>query len=103
MEVTKNVYTVSDLVKKIVAKTQMTQKDTRYTLDALREVIVETFADVDEATDIEIKLMQGISFTGTYVPEHEGRNPQTGEAVTVPGKKRIASKISVAFKNEINA
>lgn len=103
MEITKNVYTVADVVKKISSKTGLTQKDARTALDALREVIVDTFVEVNESTDVEIKLMQGISVVGAYAPSHEARNPQNGETVVVPGKKRISGKFAMSLKNDINA
>lgn len=52
---------------------------------------------------ISLKVFPGLSLIAEYVEPHEGRNPMTGETITVEGKNRCKAKIGSALKAAVNA
>ena len=44
-----------------------------------------------------------VTFEAVEKPERQGRNPQTGEAVTIPARKAVKFKAAKALKEAVNA
>ena len=42
------------------------------------------------------------TFEAQHKPERQGRNPQTGEAVTIPARKAVKFKAAKALKEAVN-
>lgn len=81
---------VKDVAQKVAATTGMTIKDTE-------EVIKETLAAITEmAYAGDSVIIKGF---GTFVvketAERNGRNPQTGAALVIPAKRKLALKSKV--------
>lgn len=55
---------------------------------------------VAEGKSVEINDL--VEFSVTTVKEHAGRNPQTGETITIPEKKRPVCKPRKYFKGVIS-
>lgn len=99
---------VQDLVKAVVKNVaedgvKTTQKEVRAILDAVGEITVEQLKQADPETSVEVKLFTGVSLVSEYVEPHEGRNPSTGETITIDGKKRVKSKLGRILKEAVNA
>ncbi|MGE4546320.1 MAG: HU family DNA-binding protein [Desulfurella sp.] len=89
--------TKNEFVKVLAKKTNISQEKAKEFLDATLSTIVET-----------LKSGESVLFTGFgsfYVSnraQRKGRNPQTGEAITIPAFKLPAFKVGAVFKEEIN-
>ena len=68
----------SDLIDAIAAKTGHTKICTEETLNALLETIVDTVAQGDSIT-----LVGFGTFKAAHREAREGRNPQTGESISI--------------------
>lgn len=81
--------TKGEFVEKYAEKTGMTRKAAGEAIDAF----IETISDAVKAGD-------KVVFPGTFkvetrdIPERAGRNPRTGEAMTIPAKKAIKVKVT---------
>lgn len=72
----------------------VTQKETEAYLTAIKDAVVSAMANGDEV------LIPGlVKFVVVDVPAREGRNPQTGEAISIPAKKKVKVKVLGELKN----
>ena len=87
----------TDLVEVVALKTGMTKKAAEDAVKAVNEAIAEALAAGDK--------VQIIGF-GTYSVKtraaREGRNPKTGEAMTIAASKTPAFTAGKALKDAIN-
>ncbi|MCI1859083.1 MAG: HU family DNA-binding protein [Sporolactobacillus sp.] len=89
----------NDLIQKVAEKTGVSKKETE-------KVVNETLDEIIEA----LRLNQKVQFVGFGTFEvrsratRTGRNPQTGESITIPATKvpgfRAGNKLKDAVKNE---
>lgn len=90
--------TRQELINKIAGKTGMTKKDSKEFLEGTLEAILEGVVE-----DGYIHLSGFGNFELTETSEREGRNPQNGEAIVIPSRKRITFKCSKVVKDALNA
>ena len=87
----------TDLVEVVALKTGMTKKDAEAAVKAVNEAIAEALAAGDK--------VQLIGF-GTYAVKaraaREGRNPKTGEKMTIAASKTPTFVAGKALKDAIN-
>lgn len=74
----------------------ISQKNAREMLDALEKTIVEALNSGDsfKVADMTLSLKE--------VPQHEGRNPSTGDTITIPAKNKVCVKVSSSLKSAVN-
>ena len=86
------------LIDVVSEKLGTTKKDTGMYLDAIVEAIVETVAEGNELN------ISGLGkFSVTERAQREGRNPATGESITIAASKSPKFKASKTFKDAVNA
>ncbi|MBQ9117461.1 MAG: HU family DNA-binding protein [Clostridia bacterium] len=89
--------TKSDLVSVVATKTDLKKKDVEVAVNATIEAIIEGLKAGDKIQ---------ISGFGAYevkdVAEHQGRNPATGETITVPASKKVTFSPAKAMKDAVN-
>jgi DNA-binding protein HU-beta len=85
-----------DLVRAIAARTSLTKKDADKILSATIETIIETVAEGDRVTLVGF---------GTFEPrdrkERSGRNPQTGDIMTIPATRIPYFSPGKLFKEKV--
>lgn len=90
--------TKKELVSAIAEKTEETKVKTAGMLDALIEVISETLSNGEEVA------IAGLGkFAVRERAARNGRNPQTGEAITIAASKVPAFKASKTLKDAVKA
>lgn len=86
----------SELIKEVVARIGGTEKKTAAVLDAIMETITAAVASGDKVTLVGF---------GTFEPqerqEREGRNPQTGESLTIPATTYPAFSAGKHFRDAV--
>lgn len=86
-----------EVIKVVATKTGFFKKDVTAIFDAIDEAVIAGLKK-----DGKVKPISGVTFETKVVEEHEARNPQNGEKVIVPKKKKVSTKISDGFKAAIN-
>jgi DNA-binding protein HU-beta len=85
-----------DLVRAIAARTSLTKKDADKILSATIETIIETVAEGDRVTLVGF---------GTFEPRdrkaRSGRNPQTGDIMTIPATRIPYFSPGKLFKEKV--
>ena len=88
----------TDLIHKVAEKTGSTKKDAESHVNAILDVIEETLAAGDD-----VQLIGFGTFEARERAERAGRNPQTGEEITIPAGKVPAFKAGKALKDAVKA
>lgn len=83
--------------KKFATNAGISQAKARAYLKAIEGTIADVLKDEDSFA------VAGLSIKKKNVPEHQGRNPSTGEAITIPAKNRVAVKAGSAIKAAANS
>lgn len=86
----------SELVREVSEKTNLTQKDVN---DALA-VVLDTIKS-ELASGESVQLIGFGSFVVRDRAARKGRNPQTGEEITIPATKAPAFKAGKALKDAV--
>lgn len=86
----------TELIAAVAAKSQLTKVDAGKAVDALLETIVETVAKGDD-----ISLVGFGAFKATKRAAREGRNPKTGEKLTIAASTAPKFTPGAAFKQAV--
>lgn len=74
----------------------VTQKETEAYLTAIKDAVVAAMAEGDDV------IIPGlIKFSVGNVAARVGRNPQTGEVLNIPAKRKVKAKILGELKNSV--
>ena len=94
--------TKENLVKIIAKQTKKSISDTKDFYNTLENVIFDMLSSVDKEQDVCIKLFEGISLDGTYVPEKTKKNNLTGETNLVHSKIKPKFNITRSYCEKLN-
>ena len=86
-----------ELVDTIAEKAGSTKKDANAILDAFIEAVMESVAGGDK-----VMLVGFGSFQAKDRKEREGRNPSTGQPITIPATKVPAFSAGKEFKDKVS-
>lgn len=89
--------TKADLVEIIHIRANISKKDSADVLESLFSVIKDTLAAGEK-----IKIAGFGNFEVNQKKARKGRNPQTGEAITINARQVLTFKISSVLKQSIN-
>ena len=84
------------LIDTIAEKTEMTKKDIATVIDTFQDVVKDTMIDGGE-----IVLTGFAKFYVTDVAERQGRNPKSGESITIPAHKAVKVRVGKGLKESI--
>jgi DNA-binding protein HU-beta len=87
----------TELVSAIAEKTELSKKDAEKALKAFTEVVAEELKKGEK-----IQLVGFGTFEVAERPAREGRNPRTGETMTIAASKSPKFKAGKALKDSIN-
>ncbi len=88
----------SDIVKKVAKTLNISQDNVHF---IVRETFTEISNSLAEGEDVRLKDFG--SFSTTDIAEKEGRNPKTGEPLTIAAHKRLKFKPSSVLKSAVNS
>lgn len=88
--------TKADLIEKIADKASLTKAAAERVLNAFLETVTESLTKEDKLT---------LTGFGTFVVENrkarQGRNPRTGEVITIPASKMVKFRPGKQLKDTI--
>ncbi len=87
-----------ELIDYIANNAGLAKKQATTALDATLKDITEALAKKDEVT-----LIGFGTFSTSERSERQGKNPQTGKAMTIPAKTVVKFKTGKALGDEVNA
>lgn len=89
--------TKSELISAVAEKSGLTKKNTDAAIQAFVDVVIEEMKNGGK-----IQLVGFGTFEVSERPAREGRNPRTGESMTVPATKTVKFKAGKALKDQVN-
>lgn len=92
----------TEMIEKVAKKTGLTMKDARATIDAIfstapRQGIIATELDAGR----KVQITGFGTFQTRKRKKRKGRNPQTGETITIPATKFPAFTAGKALKSRV--
>lgn len=87
----------TELLNVVIAETNVAKKDAEAVVNATFEAITEALKSGDK-----VQLIGFGTFEVKESAQREGRNPQTGETITIPACKKPAFSASKALKDAVN-
>ena len=88
----------AELVAAIAEKTELSKKDSEKALKAFIEVVTDELAKGEK-----VQLVGFGTFEVAQRAAREGRNPQSGEVMSIPASKAPKFKAGKALKDTVNA
>ena len=86
-----------ELVEAVAEKAGLTKADATRAIDAFCETITEALANGDKIT-----LVGFGTFSVSERAAREGRNPRTGEIVSIAARNAVSFKAGSALKDAVN-
>ena len=88
----------TDLINVVNAETKVAKKD----VDAVITATINAISDALKQGD-KVALIGFGTFEVKETAAREGRNPKTGETITIPAAKKPSFSASKVLKDEVNA
>lgn len=95
-------FTKENLIKDIAKQTNKNISDVKEIYNALENLVFDILSSVDENKDVDIRLFEGISLDGTYVPAKEKKNNLTGKTSLVESKIKPKFNITRSYVEKLN-
>ncbi|MDD3295001.1 MAG: integration host factor subunit alpha [Geobacteraceae bacterium] len=89
--------TKSDIVENVLAKRNLTKREAADIVDTLLDIIKDTLESGED-----VKISGFGKFVVNQKQARRGRNPQTGEPLTITARKILTFKPSILLKQELN-
>ena len=89
--------TKTDLINYVAEEAGLTKADATRALDAVMNGITKGLKEEKKVT-----LTGFFTFTSKYKPASTGRNPRTGEPVTIAARNAVTVKVGSKLKDALN-
>lgn len=96
------VITKDSLIRNIARKSNQKISNTKDFYDTLESIIFDSLSSVNENQDVCIRLFEGISLDGIYIPEKTKKNNLTGEVGLVESKIKPKFNITRSYCEKLN-
>jgi nucleoid DNA-binding protein len=95
-------FTKENLIKDIAKQTNNNVSDVKEIYNTLENIVFNILSSVDKDKNVDIRLFEGISLNGTYVPEKEKKNNLTGKTSLVESKIKPKFNITRYYIEKLN-
>jgi nucleoid DNA-binding protein len=95
-------FTKENLIKDISKQTNKNISDVKEIYNELENLVFDILSSVNENKDVDIRLFEGISLDGTYVPAKEKKNNLTGKTSFVESKIKPKFNITRSYIEKLN-
>lgn len=95
-------FTKENLIKDIAKQTNNNISDVKEIYNSLEKLIFDVLSSVNEDRDVDIRLFEGISLEGIYVPAKEKKNNLTGKTSVVDSKIKPKFNITRSYVEKLN-
>ena len=95
--------TRENLIKDIANKSNKSVSEVRDFYNILENTIFETLLSVNEEKEVCIKLFEGISLDGEFIPEKTKKNNLTGKLSYVHSKIKPKFNITRSYCEKLNS
>lgn len=97
-----NKITKEEIIRSIAKKANIGAHDVKCVYNELENFIFDALCSVNEEQDICIKLFEGVSLGGRYVPQKNKQNNLTGKVSLVSEKIKPKFNITRSYCEKLN-
>ena len=90
--------TREELIKKLSEKSSYYQKDIRYLLQCLDEVVFDELCNATLDDDVKIQLLTGVKLGCKKTPQRQRKDPRDQRDIIVAESPKLFTKFSQDFK-----
>ena len=94
--------TKEELIKSISRDNKLEKKYVRLAYESLEKKIIELLHEVDKDHEAEIKVFDGITIEGKYIPKATRINNLTGNEIDITERIRPSVKVSRRYFERLN-
>lgn len=98
----KKIITKEQMIKGIVKESKVDLNSVRLAYNCLESKIKKLLSETSYEQNVKIKLFEGITVEGTYVPQSVKINNLTGKKETYAAKIRPSIKVSRRYCEKLN-
>lgn len=91
-----------DLIRAVSAASDTPLYVVTNVLNGLESVITEKLKEVNEDTDISIRLTEGLYVDGIYRPRRIRVNNLTGRSTEIPEKIKVRPRVTKVYEKKVN-
>ena len=95
-------FTKENLIKDIAKQTNNNISDVKEIYNTLENLVFDILSSVNKDRDVDIRLFEGISLDGIYVPAKEKKNNLTGKTSLVESKIKPKFNITRSYIEKLN-
>ena len=95
-------FTKETIIRDIAKQTNNNISDVKDIYNALEKTIFDILSSVETNGDVTIKLFEGISVDGVYIPEKNKQNNLTGKVSFVESKIKPKFNITRSYCEKLN-
>jgi len=95
--------TKENLIKDIAKQTNKNISDVKDVYNTLEKTVFDILSSVDVNGDITIKLFEGISLDGIYIPKKTKQNNLTGKISIVESKIKPKFNVTRSYCEKLNS
>lgn len=94
--------TKENLIKDVAKQTNKNINDVKDVYNALEKTIFDILSSVETNGNVSIRLFEGISLDGSYIPEKTKKNNLTGKVSFVESKIKPKFNITRSYCEKLN-
>ena len=94
--------TKENLIKDVAKQINKSISEVKVVYNALEKTIFDILSSVDANGDVSIRLFEGISLDGTYIPKKTKQNNLTGKTSLVESKIKPKFSITRSYCEKLN-
>lgn len=95
--------TKENLIRDIAKQTNVNTNDVKNIYNALEDAIFNILSSTKKDRDVCIRLFEGISLDGNYIPEKTKKNNLTGEVSLVESRIKPKCNITRSYCEKLNS
>ena len=95
-------FTKENLIKDIAKQTNNNISDVKEIYNSLEKLVFDILSSVNEDRDVDIRLFEGISLDGIYIPAKEKKNNLTGKTSLVDSKIKPKFNVTRSYIEKLN-
>lgn len=96
-------FTKETIIRDIAKQTNNNISDVKDIYNALEKTVFDILSSVETNGDVTIKLFEGISVDGVYIPEKNKQNNLTGKVSFVESKIKPKFNITRSYCEKLNS
>lgn len=94
-------YTKSKIISRVSKRAHLRPDTVRRVYDSLEQELVDMLSEAAVDTDVSLRIFEGITLDGRYIPPHDKLNNLTGEMITTREKIKTKANVTRYYDDKV--